>query len=45
MNSTDLIKHLEQSHKHLDSLVDPLIYELAEHDKVYQFAIRFCDYY
>lgn len=33
MNSTDLIKHLEQSHRHLDSLADPLIYELAEHDK------------
>lgn len=29
-----VITHLEQSCRHLESLADPLIYELTEHDEV-----------
>lgn len=29
-----VINHLEQSCRHLESLADPLIYELTEHDEV-----------
>ena len=29
-----VVNHLEQSCRHLESLGDPLIYELTEHDEV-----------
>lgn len=34
MSFEQVINHLEQSCRHLESLADPLIYELTEHDEV-----------
>ena len=34
MSFEQVINHLEQSCRHLESLADPLVYELTEHDEV-----------
>ena len=34
MSFEQVINHLEQSCRHLESLADPLIYELTEYDEV-----------
>lgn len=34
VNFEEVIAYLEQSCRHLESLADPLIYELTEHDEV-----------
>ena len=34
VNFEEVIAYLEQSCRHLESLADPLFYELTEHDEV-----------